>query len=82
VEGPFVFPLRDTTGYVIVFDYYGRSAGFGLMTSPDFNNWIRITNTKAPYYNDMVKFPAGIRHGAVFGITKKELSKLQKAFNK
>jgi hypothetical protein len=82
VEGPFVFTLRDTSGYGIVFDYYGGSAGFGLMTSPDFKNWVRITNPKAPYYNDKVKFPAGIRHGAVCGITKKELKKLEKAFLK
>lgn len=80
VEGPYVFPLRDTIGYGIVFDYYGGSAGFGLMTSADFKNWNRITNPKAPYYNDKVKFPDGIRHGSILGITAKQLTSLNKSF--
>ena len=80
VEGPFVFPLRDSAGYGMVFDYYRGDAGFGLMTTPDFANCTYITNRKPPYYNDKVKFPAGIRHGSIFGITEKEFSKVKKAF--
>lgn len=33
VEGPFAFPLNDRSVYGIVWDYYGGSAGFGLITS-------------------------------------------------
>jgi hypothetical protein len=80
VEGPYAFPLRDTVGYGVVWDYYGRSAGFGLLTSPDFKNWTRITNKKAPYYNEKVKFPASIRHGNIVGVTQKELDNILKSF--
>jgi xylan 1,4-beta-xylosidase len=80
VEGPYVFPLRDTTGYGIVWDYYGGSAGFGLLTSPDFKNWTHITNQNYPYYNSKVEFPNGIRHGSIMGITQKELNDLKKIF--
>ena len=81
VEGPYAFPLRDSTGYGMIWDYYGGSAGFGLMTSPDFKNWKRITNAKKPYYNDKVKFPASIRHGNIISLTHTELDQLKKAFN-
>lgn len=80
VEGPYAFSLRDTVGYGVVWDYYGGSAGFGLMTSPDFKNWTRVTNAKKPYYNDKVKFPASIRHGNIISVTQRELNKLKKAF--
>ena len=80
VEGPYAFPLRDTVGYGIVWDYYGGSTGFGLLTSLDFKNWTRVTNKKAPYYNENVKCPASIRHGSILGITQKELNKLKGAY--
>lgn len=80
VEGPFVFPLNDNNGYGIVWDYFGNSAGFGLWTSPDFKNWTRVTNETAPFYNDSVEFPAGIRHGSIIGLTNKEKEKLLKNF--
>ncbi len=80
VEGPYAFPLRDKEGYGLIWDYYGGSAGFGLLTSPDFKNWTNVTNKKKPYYNDKVKFPASIRHGNIISITQKELDKILKAF--
>ena len=73
VEGPYAFPLNDGSGYGIVWDYFGRSLGFGLWTSPDFKNWTRVTNAEYPYYNDRVDFPSGIRHGSIIGLTQKEL---------
>lgn len=80
VEGPYVFPLNDGSGYGIVWDYFGNSAGFGLWTSPNFKDWTRLTNAKAPYYNDLVEFPAGIRHGSIIGITAEEKKALLDAF--
>jgi len=81
VEGPFAFSLNDGSGYGIVWDYFGRSAGFGLWTSPDFKKWTRITNEKHPYYNEQVEFPEKIRHGSIVGLTQQELDKLLKGFN-
>lgn len=80
VEGPFAFPLIDGSGYGFVCDYYGRSSGFGLFTSIDFQSWLRITNARPPFYNEQVSFPHGIRHGSIFGITKKERKRLQRYF--
>ncbi len=80
VEGPFAFPLKEGNGYGIVWDYFGKSLGYGLWTSPDFKEWIPVTNKKYPYYNENVEFPAGIRHGSIVGLTQKELKKIKKAF--
>ena len=80
VEGPYVFPLNDNAGYGIVWDYFGNSAGFGLWTTPDFKEWSQITNETAPFYNDKVEFPAGIRHGSIIGLTQEERDKLLEIF--
>lgn len=77
VEGPYVFPLNDSSGYGIVWDYYGGSKGFGLATSVDLQTWKNVTNRRHPYYNDSVCFPHGIRHGSIVGITKKQLKQLK-----
>lgn len=81
VEGPYAFLLNNSEEYGITWDYYRGNNGFGLLTSPDFKNWKRITNEKKPYYNENVQFPEGIRHGSIIGITQKELNILLKAFN-
>lgn len=81
VEGPFAFPFNGGGGYGIVWDYFGRSSGFGLWTSPDFKNWIRVTNEKYPYYNDQVEFPEKIRHGSIIGVTQEEVNRLLEKFN-
>ncbi len=81
VEGPFAFPLNDGDGYGVVWDYFGRSAGFGLWTSSDFVDWKRVTNERAPFYNDRVSFPIGIRHGAILGITEEEKKVLLENFD-
>jgi hypothetical protein len=73
VEGPYVFPLNDHTGWGIVWDYYGGSQGWGLFTSPDLKTWKRITNEKPPFYNDQVWFPYAIRHGSVTPLTQEQL---------
>lgn len=73
VEGPFVFPLNEGTGWGIVWDYYGNSQGWGLFTSPDLKTWKRITNEKAPFYNEQVWFPRAIRHGSVTPLTQEQL---------
>lgn len=80
VEGPFAFALNDGEGYAVVWDYFGRSLGYGLWTSKDFEHWQRVTNERYPYYNAQVSFPEGIRHGSIIGITQKELDKLLEAF--
>lgn len=77
VEGPFMWALNDGSGYAYMFDYFGGSAGFGLLTTTDLTNWTRITNTNSPYYNSNVRFPDGIRHGSVIGITAEELQYLK-----
>lgn len=76
VEGPYAFPLNDGSGYGIVWDYFGKSLGFGLWTSPDFKKWTRITNETYPYYNEQVEFPESIRHGSITALTQKELDLL------
>lgn len=80
VEGPFAFPLNDGSGYGIVWDYFGKSLGYGLWTSPDFKHWTRLTNEQYPYYNDLVEFPEGIRHGSIISLTQEELEKVLKAY--
>lgn len=81
VEGPFAFPLNDENGYGIVWDYFGRSLGFGLWLSSDFKNWVRLTNEEYPYYNSQVEFPEKIRHGSIIGITQEEVNRLLERFN-
>jgi|GEM_PF-5747552 len=77
VEGPFAFPLNDESGYGLVWDYYYGSCGFGLITTPDFQSWTHQTNTHQPYYNDKVRFPDGIRHGSILGLTAEELKRIK-----
>lgn len=80
VEGPFVFKLLDDSGYGIIWDYFGNSAGFGLWTSSNFRDWDSITNKNAPFYNEKVEFPAGIRHGSVISISQEEKERLINEF--
>ena len=81
MEGPFLFENRTDRGtYALMMDDYGRSAGFELFETRDLKDWRRLTNEKPPYYNDKVRFPEGIRHGAVIPISEAELAALKKAF--
>ena len=82
VEGPFAFSFYDGSGYAVVWDYFGRSSGFGLWTSPDFKDWTRITNESYPYYNDKVEFPEKIRHGSIISITQKEKEALLNTYGR
>lgn len=79
VEGPWLFPLIDG-GYGLVFDYYGGSAGFGMLKTTDFAQWKRLSNDTFPYYNEQVCFPSSIRHGSVLPITASQEAALRKAF--
>ena len=86
VEGPFLWKLgvgREELGveeWALMFDYYGGSKGFGVMTTKDFEKWERVTNLKPPYYNSRVRFPKGIRHGCVLAISKDEAVRIKAAF--
>jgi predicted GH43/DUF377 family glycosyl hydrolase len=81
VEGPYAFPLNEGNGYGIVWDYFSKSLGFGLWTSPEFKNWTRITNEKYPYYNDLVEFPEDIRHGSIIPLDQEELDMVLKGYD-
>ena len=86
VEGPFLWKLgvrSEELGveeWALMFDYYGGSKGFGVMTTKDFEKWERVTNPKPPYYNSRVRFPKGIRHGCVLAISKDEAMRIKAAF--
>jgi len=60
----------------LIADYFHEHQGFGLLTSPDLKTWERVTNPKAPLYNDKVWFPKGVRHGCVIPITEEEYQKI------
>lgn len=79
VEGPYVFPLNDQKGYGIVWDYFGGSRGFGLSISQNLHSWQRVTNPKEPFYNHIVCFPHGIRHGSILAISAEELNFLKES---
>ena len=66
-EGPSALKLGDT--WIVYFDKYTEGK-MGAITSPDLKTWTDIS--------DQINFPAGVRHGTVFKISKKELGKLRK----
>jgi predicted GH43/DUF377 family glycosyl hydrolase len=67
VEGPAVTKLGDD--WVVYFDQY-RKGEFGALKSKNLENWEDISNA--------ISFPDGVRHGTVFKVSKKELSRLKK----
>ena len=79
VEGPFVFPLHSGS-FGMVWDYFGKSAGYGLMVSDDLQEWTRITNEGFPLYNENVSFPESIRHGSIILLSDDAISRLKTAF--
>jgi hypothetical protein len=64
-EGPTI--LRLTGLWVVYFDKY-RDHKYGAVQSSDLKNWTDIS--------DKISLPAGIRHGTIFIISKKEFQKL------
>jgi len=66
-EGPTAVKINDK--WIVYFDKY-RDHKYGAVTSTDLVHWEDIS--------DKLRMPAGIRHGTVFIITKKELAVLLK----
>lgn len=66
-EGPTV--LRMNNQWIVYFDKYTQHQ-YGAIVSPDLKQWTDISAS--------IELPAGIRHGTIFSVTKKELDKLLK----
>lgn len=66
-EGPTVVKIGDQ--WVVYFDKY-RDHKYGAVTSKDLTSWEDVS--------DKLRMPAGIRHGTILVITKKELDALLK----
>lgn len=66
-EGPTA--ARINGQWVVYFDKY-RDHRYGAVTSPDLIHWTDIS--------DKVSFPAGIRHGTVFKISREEFQNMMK----
>lgn len=60
-EGPTAIKINGQ--WIVYFDKY-RDHKYGAVTSPDLIHWTDIS--------DNISFPAGVRHGTVFKISKKE----------
>ena len=65
-EGPTT--LRIGNKWIVYFDKY-RDHKYGAVESTDLVNWTDVS--------DKVKFPAGVRHGTAFAISKTEFEKMQ-----
>ena len=65
-EGPTV--LRIGNKWIVYFDKY-RDHKYGAVESTDLHNWTDVS--------DKLTFPAGVRHGTVFTISKNEFEKMQ-----
>jgi hypothetical protein len=66
-EGPTAVKINDQ--WIVYFDKY-RDHKYGAVASTDLVHWEDIS--------DKLRMPAGIRHGSVFVVTKKELDVLMK----
>jgi hypothetical protein len=64
-EGPTT--LRVGNQWIVYFDKY-RDHKYGAVTSTNLKDWTDIS--------DKVKFPAGVRHGTAFAISKKEFERM------
>ncbi|WP_207424025.1 glycoside hydrolase family 43 protein [Desertivirga brevis] len=65
-EGPTVLKSQDE--WIVYFDKY-RDHKYGAISSKDLESWEDISGK--------ISLPAGIRHGSIFKISKKELKKLK-----
>jgi hypothetical protein len=65
-EGPTV--LRSKDEWIVYFDKY-RDHKYGAISSKDLETWEDISAK--------ISLPAGIRHGSIFQISKKELKRLK-----
>lgn len=66
-EGPTAIKINGQ--WIVYFDKY-RDHKYGAVTSPDLIRWTDIS--------DKISFPAGVRHGTVFKIAKKEFQQMTK----
>ncbi len=64
-EGPTAVKIGNT--WIVYFDKY-RNHQYGAVSSTDLINWKDISS--------QISFPAGLRHGTVFKISKEELKQL------
>jgi hypothetical protein len=67
VEGPSAVHIGDE--YLVYFDHYVSPQYYGAMRSKDMEHWEDIS--------EMLKFPAGTRHGTVLPVPEAVLSKLK-----
>ncbi|MDQ3290052.1 MAG: glycoside hydrolase family 43 protein [Bacteroidota bacterium] len=65
-EGPTALKLGNN--WIVYFDKYTEGK-MGAVTSPDLKNWTDIS--------EKITFPAGVRHGTVFKVSRQELEKLK-----
>ena len=66
-EGPTALKLGNN--WIVYFDKYTEGK-MGAITSPDLKTWTDISGK--------ITFPAGVRHGTVFKVTRQEYEKLKK----
>ncbi len=66
-EGPTA--LKSGSNWIVYFDKYTEGK-MGAVTSPDLKTWIDISGK--------ITFPAGVRHGTVFKVTRQEYENLKK----
>jgi hypothetical protein len=64
-EGPTTLKVGET--WMVYFDKY-RDHRYGAIISTDLKNWTDVS--------DKISLPAGIRHGSIFTVSKKELKRL------
>lgn len=64
-EGPTT--LKKGNKWIVYYDKY-TAKKYGALSSTDFVQWTDIS--------DQISLPAGIRHGSIFKVSKKELAKL------
>ena len=67
VEGPTVTKFKNN--WIVYFDQY-RKQSYGAIRSSDLSSWEDISRD--------ISFPNGIRHGSVFKVSDKILSRLKK----
>lgn len=65
-EGPTAIRIGDQ--WIVYFDKY-RDRKYGAVASTDLINWKDIS--------DKISFPAGLRHGTVFAISRKEFEEIR-----
>ncbi len=71
VEGPQVFLLNNGSGYILMFDLYGKHR-FMYQTSTDLETWSEPKDFDKDF---------NPRHGSVMSVTREEMERLRQHFN-